>query len=210
MITTLKLMQACERAYRYDDGRGAVLSNERAIQSGPDYFDVGDFEGAPVIVVRGSDDPTDWGRNLALEFDTEALGALTGWIVERGYLGHLITITGHSRGGALAQTIALYMCDLGLRVRVVTFGSPKIPNYRAHIGRYPHRRYVNGADSIPTTPPPWYPPGWGCGHAVRPTVLAPRRRWRRWLLISGALTDHFITDYLQSYLNLERGSECKE
>jgi len=107
------------------------------------YFD--EFEDVTEITIRGSDRPTssdgflDWLKNL----DTKVVDFFN-YRVARGFRPNTlidgmeergnelrrdkpVRIKGHSRGGALGQTLAIHLDQRGFKIdSVITFGSPRI------------------------------------------------------------------------------------
>lgn len=91
--------------------------------------------------------------------------------------GYRTWITGHSLGGAMAVITALHLEKLGLRVRVVTYGQPKVTDAegaRKFAGAN-LLRYVHSRDPVPMLPPvDWKPGGDDVGsyaHFGREVVL---------------------------------------
>jgi hypothetical protein len=87
------------------------------------------------IVIDGSDNLREWASNLLfLRFGRK--GTHAGFAIAANRIfdevksiaepDKIITIVGHSRGGAIAQLLAMLLSELGCFCRVVSFGSPKV------------------------------------------------------------------------------------
>lgn len=216
LVPTLPTLYECAAlcALSYRD-RGTERIGEEAIRTGV-------RGGWTVIAVRGSDSPQDWLSNFRMSkgedgihdgFESGAQDIL--WrcasiVLESSVKGSPVMITGHSRGGALAEVVAL---NLGLPC--VTFGAPRVfsPTFlEAHrtvqnelmpeVTRLPAVRCVVPGDPVPYVPPL----SAKYQHRAPETLLTkrgPRRgqsflshvnsviRWRR------ALVNHDIKNYLR-------------
>jgi len=92
-----------------------------------------------LVCVDGSDTWQEWVGNI-LAFRTGQNGAHQSYDrAGRGIFSHVAgsirreqewTVAGISRGGAIAQALALYIASCGAVVRVVTFGAPKAGSKR--------------------------------------------------------------------------------
>lgn len=93
----------------------------------------------------------------------------------------IVLVTGHSKGAALAELLAYFLASHGVRVKVVTFGGPKVGNHSFALGFWrlmekgliDARRYENPHDVVPRLPLLGYE---SCGVLVEPpeTWYAPR------------------------------------
>lgn len=184
-------------------GSAQVLDFEKPISVSNDFCHIGMLGDSLVIAVRGSDDFEDWKKNFGLDFDNELLGRILSYIEISGFQFKKIYLTGHSRGGVIAQMIAFKLLQLGLcKVQaVVTFGSPRIKHPKKHKGLYKHYRYVNGSDSVPKTPPKWYTMfrrgSWG--HHGQLIHINKRNFIVNLFKVWGVLNYHFISDYKKAF-----------
>ena len=124
-----------------------------------------DMDGTSVLVFRGTTNAINVVSDLdARTFKDDALGIY----VHRGFrdaaeiiytdikkhykLNHIVYLTGHSLGGAIAQVIGLWLDEEGYEVQIYTFGTPKIST--TFLGRKPaHWRVVLSNDPVPYLPP---------------------------------------------------------
>jgi hypothetical protein len=127
-----------------------------------------------VVAIPGThpDDPLDWIRDLSAvpwPFPTigichSGFGAGGTAIAERVRAalrddGRLITVVGHSLGGAMALIVGARLIAAGKRVRIVTFGAPRvafIANFAlSHFARdaLELAEYRRAGDPVPGVPP---------------------------------------------------------
>lgn len=148
-----KLLLACGRVYRDGNHFKPILEKETPLSVENDFADIGLIDGRVVVAVCGSDDSMDWSENIFLNFKNELRGQVLSWIEINQLSSKSILVTGHSRGAYIAQEIAKYLEILGYEVEaVVTFASPMIRSPLQKVGNYPHYRFVNGRDGVPSTP----------------------------------------------------------
>ena len=176
-----------------------------------DYYVDGDDL---LISVRGSDDFKDWLENANLKMThVRGIGFHSGfyqaahdlWVkicssgILNDYPAENIILTGHSKGGAIAQILAyLIHCENSEHRScihdVVTFGAPRCGN--AKFGRWckmygvKHYRVVNNGDRVPYLP--WIVHGFR--HTVPVSLKLKGPWWRRLPLIG--IQDHSMKDYL--------------
>lgn len=169
-----------------------------------------------VVLVRGTESPSnlsrfvrEWLRDLMYrpkpwlnfapvhEGFSRNVAALWGQLLETEavsqYLQHggAITLTGHSRGGAIAMMLAtLFGRQRHLHhkpAQVVTFGAPRVggPTWRDkyHALRIPTTRVENQLDPVPLLPPfVWY-----------------RHVGRRWIANPRLTATHHIDEYVEGF-----------
>lgn len=123
------------------------------------------------VAIRGSDDPLDWLMNLDIRTDDsgfwlqgfyepgEQIALQLIGLINREFAGlNRLVITGHSRGGALADVLGQIIASSSAspdRLDVITFGAPRTTQVYAPP---PARdcnivRVVNGGDPVPHLPP---------------------------------------------------------
>lgn len=150
-----------------------------------------------VVVVSGTTTPQQWALQgmfgTAGLFDYGTYGTLLPWhaasnvILDRmdaagvDYNGSVVFV-GHSYGGAIASILAFRVArnQLGPRVQLLTFGSPKPGDERliAGIDALPAVHLVNDFDPIPYVPPSG--PELALILPIAPTVMVGRwQGWRR-------------------------------
>lgn len=102
--------------------------------------------GEMVLAFEGSKQPLDWWYNMRVDYRAFGdygkvhAGFLKSWLAVAEQLVEIVakhnpeglTITGHSRGGAIAVLAALELKQTAPRVRVVTFGAPRPGNKEFH------------------------------------------------------------------------------
>lgn len=145
-----------------------------------DFGFIYETDEAIVIAFRGSDDQDDWISNLRVKpnevewhsgFYRSAkhhFKTIENFLLSsKGLQSKQIRLQGHSRGGALALTVAKFISDNYINLRgkidVITFGCPKVATERASLkediekGFIKHITVVNGLDIVPRVPPefPW-------------------------------------------------------
>ena len=110
----------------------------------------------------------------------------------------IVTVTGHSLGGALATLCALdlqYNFFDSDSVQLYTFGSPRVGNAdfsQSFKRRVPHcYRVINGMDVIPAVPRPWQ----GYRHVDTEYRIGNRFSFR---FVSKRIKDHAISRYIQA------------
>ena len=136
--------------------------------------------GDAVIAFRGTvvTSPEDWARDLDA-WPTWRRGC---GFVHRGFMtgaellideiageaaGRDVTLTGHSRGGALAICTGALLTAKGIQVRqIVTFGAPRVGLWRLRraLRHISLRQYWAAGDVVPDVP-------WPYQHAHTPTIL---------------------------------------
>jgi hypothetical protein len=87
------------------------------------------------------------------------------WAVVKPRLikNYWLSMTGHSLGGAIAVIVGMLAKRDGFTVsKVVTFGQPKVTNYKGAVrwdtdNDFPLTRVVHSSDSVPLVPPPMTP-----------------------------------------------------
>ena len=198
------LLLASERSYM-EKGSEPILSFEKSFQVSNDFCHFGMIDDCLVIAFRGSDDSQDWSENLSLDFDNDLVGRLLSHIKINNFDFRKIYLTGHSRGGVLAQEFALKLCDLKLCFvqEVVTFGSPKVENPEDHKKTYKHYRYVNGSDAVPDMPPGFFNlfRSKKLGHHGKKIHLMKRNFFVSLFKIWGTAKYHFLSDYKKSFVS---------
>lgn len=98
--------------------------------------------------------------------------------------GNELIITGHSLGGGVGRILAGLMPEL--KTIVVTFGEPRSMFGSGDGWQHPSaRRFVNGADCVPSHP--W--PIWGYRHQTEGTKIGTP---------GGRFTDHKIQAYIDN------------
>lgn len=133
------------------------------------------------IAFRGSDDNKDWMSNFDVRVNSVGLHSgfydASQWFIHKivdwleqdeRYKGKKITVTGQSRGGAIAlvitdELIARMSKHLVKDVVCVTYGAPRPATKNSRLyeriisGKLTHIAVVNGLDIVPRTPPhlPW-------------------------------------------------------
>lgn len=133
MNRLMALWKLCRRARRR--GRHRPLGSV-AISYGSDTGYVVAIDGVWRVVIDGSDTVSEWLKNfawlrignyfMAWGFASVAR-KLTPQIEAVIMQGSPIIVTGHSRGGAIAQAVACIMADRWHNIsEIVTFGSPKV------------------------------------------------------------------------------------
>eukprot|EP00755_Sulcionema_specki_P027506 Sspe_Gene.1801::Locus_598_Transcript_1_1_Confidence_1.000_Length_1037::g.1801::m.1801 len=147
------------------------------IEEGPTQALVGSLDGTPMVAFRGTDGLADAVRDVQVRLVTNPVGE--GYVhrgFSRGYLESVervdslvaearkkcgntsnIIITGHSLGGGLGTLYALHARkDLGLDVKLVTFGSPRVGNLeftqQANTLLPNHYRWVHQNDAVTRMP----------------------------------------------------------
>jgi len=68
-------------------------------------------------------------------------------------LEHVVHVTGHSLGGAVAQIIGMWLHLRGKNVQIYSYGSPKVSSQILSSGQPYHWRVVRRSDPIPFSPP---------------------------------------------------------
>lgn len=117
------------------------------------------------IGFRGTTNLADWRTNLRTDFvalrDYLCLheGFYDAWasvrtnVLKRLANRDAIDLCGHSLGGAIAQVAALDLAPLFRKVRVVTFGAPRVVHKTAQLPvNVEHVRCVNNCDVVPRVP----------------------------------------------------------
>ena len=129
-------------------------------------FEVIQDSGITIIVIRGTANEGNvlsdidvrlvkdvrTGIYLHKGFRDVALGLME--IIDNGYtVEHIVHVTGHSLGGAVAQIIGMWLHNRGHNVQIYSYGSPKISSQVLSSGQPTHWRVVRRSDPIPFTPP---------------------------------------------------------
>lgn len=174
MMTDAQLARACADAYLPDVAR--------VLRGGDLAANVVERDDEVVVALRGTTDPLGWLRDLdALPMHGAA--GLSGIVCHRGFLdgavavwhqldlptGKMVTLAGHSLGGAMAVILCALRVVGGDRVdRLVTFGAPRagyqaladlirakldpplVPAMPAF--KEPIRQYRRGNDPVPGVP----------------------------------------------------------
>lgn len=118
------------------------------------------------IVIDGSSNFREWLENIAwfrvgkykqaIGFRNVAVDMID-QVLKLVSLGETINLTGHSRGGAVCQSLGLMLINRGYKVgKIVTFGSPKVGGRKfckraEHVGMV-HERIVMRGDKIASLP----------------------------------------------------------
>ena len=112
----------------------------KSLNSGSDTGYITQIDGEFIIVIDGTSSLHEWLENILVKkvapyaaargFSDPCLAFVDQIIKELGCHSSKVTVVGHSRGGAIAQIIALYLIDLGFGASVITFGSPRIGGMR--------------------------------------------------------------------------------
>jgi hypothetical protein len=143
-------------------------------------YDLLPRDGEVVVVMPGTDpaDPLDWLRDLDArprcfpEIGVCHAGFGAGATMIAGKVApalagerRLLTVAGHSLGGALALALGALLIARGYRVRVVTFGAPRVAFFcnfaLCRLAREAGElaEYRRAGDPVPAVPPrPFYKP----------------------------------------------------
>lgn len=167
------------------------------------------------ITIRGSDDPVDWLRNL----DLKQRPVVPGFNASRGVIksartlltglikhdfdfndARPIQIEGHSKGGAVAQVLAVWLHDRGCKIDdVITFGCPRITR-QAFEYPFPVTQISVAGDPVPFVPcwRPWRPFQWTWRHNGDWQKLGRRTmatESKEFFLIKRMISSHLMTNY---------------
>ena len=172
-----------------------VVTFHRAFVLIPTCQGAGNCRKERIIAIKGSETLGDWIINFALNpfRDPEVRSRYhQGFRIAAGKLleeinawapiqpDEQITITGHSKGGAVAISLFFRLLDLGhnpRQIRVITFGQPKV----SATGDDPHPervlRIVNQNDPVPRIPPAIKDLGLIYRHNTRAVYLLGNTKW---------------------------------
>jgi hypothetical protein len=133
MLSHAALAEIAGRCYR------GPWSGEAALDCDYDLLPRGDDELVVAIPGTHSDEPLDWIRDLSAApwpFPTVGVchsgfgsgGAAVAARAQRQIKGdrRMMTVVGHSLGGAMALIVGARLIAAGFRVRIVTFGAPRV------------------------------------------------------------------------------------
>ena len=146
------------------------------IESGASVAAVWRDDAEALVAIRGTDDLTDMARNLWAWQRSAGRGVYhAGFVtalaeIEREVIelvrGRIVTLTGHSLGGAMATILA---GRAGVEaLRLVTFGAPRAGCYEWSPALISHR-YVRPLDPVPAVPLGLI---WPYRHVGRPHLVA--------------------------------------
>jgi len=177
-------------------------------RAGSDIAYISNHKGGKLITIKGSDG-NDMLSNFKVKKDSSSIGR-----VHHGFYSGMkglyksmlpdlrslkrekIYITGHSRGGAIALLLAMYLKARGFIVIIVyTFGAPR-SICKGTDCRILHIRTVNNGDRVPMLPRRWM----GYTHDCKPVKLKGSWWARIWIL---GYSDHMIEEYIEA---IERNS----
>jgi hypothetical protein len=164
------------------------------------------------IGVAGSNDFKDWFDNFRIIGTTRSgygrvprgfytnLDRLAPKIMEliKDHRDKTVTISGHSRGGAIAFLLAIFLHRQGFRITdIVTFGCPNVgkSNFIREVKRIKAniRMYKNGSDLITTLPPFIF----GYKKPSRQIQIGKKRWW------GTSIEDHYRESYSRVIQKIE-------
>jgi hypothetical protein len=177
------------------------LEKEYRANVGNDTCLMGVIDNAVYIFVAGSNDYEDWKENISLDFNNDLMGRIYSYLMINQLRHKDIYISGHSRGGKIAQDLAYEMKKNDFKIKAVyTFASTKIENPKKK-NIFPHFRYINNRDPVPNYPfliqRIFSRRNWGHNGVLiqldKPSFLS------RWMNVSGAIKYHSIWSYKKAF-----------
>ena len=131
-------------------------------------------------------------------------------------------LVGHSMGGAIADIVSHYLVNVAqfqpTRIKVVTFGQPKVSQRDYPLQDVTYLRVVNSKDPVPMLPPQDVNAGWTYHHFHRAAYLWSGGQWsflpeadvlQNWdyleQLLSSDLNLHFMDNYSSRLNGLNAG-----
>lgn len=151
--------------------------------------------GIKVCVIPGTNSYKDINDSLHVKKMEAKIGDET-YKIHEGFLSQADKIksyildcdlfVGYSLGGAIAQ-----ICALRTNKPIITFGSPRVGDYKFCCDIKDHLRITSRGDLVPHLPPWWMGYIFNSGEHIR-IGTARNPWWKFWVL-----TDHFIIDYIQ-------------
>ncbi|MGA2492061.1 MAG: lipase family protein [Roseiarcus sp.] len=165
MLSHAALAEIAGRCYR------KPWSGEAALDCEYDLLPRGDQELVVAIPGTHPEDPLDWIRDLStLPWPFPAIGVCHSGFGSGGTAiaecvlaavrgdARLMTVVGHSLGGALALIVGARLIRAGYRTRIVTFGAPRVA-FRLNLALWRHLRraeqlveYRRAGDPVPHVP----------------------------------------------------------
>lgn len=196
MRDLLQYAKECELSYT-SHKEGQVY------RAGSDVSYLSDWLGGKLITIRGSDG-NDMIDNIKIKKDSSSIGK-----VHHGFYkgmkslysamrkdlersrGEVFYITGHSRGGAIALLLSLYLRARGYNIAILyTFGAPRSICKGTKSG-INHIRVVNNGDRVPMLPRRYM----GYKHDCKAIKLKGSWWSKLWIL---GYSDHMIEYYIEA------------